>query len=347
MMSGCTRKTRYWLSSLLLLAASPALAEPAAPLPIIDVHLHAYAPDAHPPAEKQLNDNENLYKASQMTCAPYENWPARDPGEPIERYMDAYGGDPECQRKFKSVLNSEELRKRTIAELERLNIVAVTSGDADVVAQWHKQAPDRIIPGFHFGPGKLPPVEELRALHAKGQMQVLGEVAVQLVGIAPNDPRLEPYYALAEELDIPFSMHVGPNAAGLAYFGMPDYRASLGDPLLLEEVLLRHPRMRIYVNHAGYPMGERMIALMQAHPQVYVDTAAIGWIVPRAEFYRYLKLLVDAGFGKRIMFGSDQMLWPEGVAASVEEIQSADFLTAEQKRDILYNNAARFLRLEK
>ena len=132
MMSGCTRKTRYWLSSLLLLTASPALAEPAAPLPIIDVHLHAYAPDTHQPAEKQLNDNENLYKASQMTCAPYENWPARDPGEPIERYMDAYGGNPECQRKFKSVLNSEELRKRTIAELERLNIVAVTSGDADV-----------------------------------------------------------------------------------------------------------------------------------------------------------------------------------------------------------------------
>ena len=344
---GLTRKTRYLVSALLISATSPAFAEPASLPPIIDMHLHAYAPDAHQPADKQLNDNENLYKASQMTCAPYENWPARDPGEPIERYMDAFGGNPECVNKFKSVLKGEELRKRSIAELERLNIVAGTSGDADVVEQWHKQAPDRIIPGFHFGPGKLPPVEELRALHAKGQMQVHGEVAVQLVGIAPNDPRLEPYYALAEELDIPFSMHIGPNAAGLAYFGMPEYRALKGDPLLLEEVLLRHPRMRIYVNHAGYPMGERMIALMQAHPQVYVDTAAIGWIVPRPEYYRYLKLMGDAGFGKRIMFGSDQMLWPEGIAASVEAIQNADFLTAEQKRDILYNNAARFLRLKK
>ncbi len=94
-------------------------------------------------------------------------------------------------------------------------------------------------------------------------------------------------------------------------------------------------------------MGERMIALMQAHPQVYVDTAAIGWIVPRPEYYRYLELLFDAGFGKRIMFGSDQMLWPEGIAASVEAIQHPDFLTPEQKRHILYNNAARFLRMQR
>lgn len=45
------------------------------------------------------------------------------------------------------------------------------------------------------------------------------------------------------------------------------------------------------------------------------------------------------------MFGSDQMQWPETIALAIEAINTADFLTAEQKRDILYNNAARFLRL--
>lgn len=30
----------------------------------------------------------------------------------------------------------------------------------------------------------------------------------------------------------------------------------------------------------------------------------------RAEFYRYLQRVIDAGFGKRVMFGSDQTLWP-------------------------------------
>ena len=46
------------------------------------------------------------------------------------------------------------------------------------------------------------------------------------------------------------------------------------------------------------------------------------------------------------MFGSDQMVWPEGIGMAIEGIESASFLTAEQKRDILYNNAVRFLRLD-
>ena len=55
--------------------------------------------------------------------------------------------------------------------------------------------------------------------------------------------------------------------------------------------------------------------------------------------------LIDAGFGKRIMFGSDQMVWPGVIEPAIAIIEEAPFLTAEQKRDIFYNNAARFLRL--
>ena len=39
------------------------------------------------------------------------------------------------------------------------------------------------------------------------------------------------------------------------------------------------------------------------------------------------------------------MVWPGAIEAAREAIDSAPFLTAEQKRDILFNNAARFLRL--
>jgi predicted TIM-barrel fold metal-dependent hydrolase len=97
--------------------------------------------------------------------------------------------------------------------------------------------------------------------------------------------------------------------------------------------------------HAGWPMADRMIALMYAHPQVYVETGVIDHAHPRAEFHSYLKRLVDAGFGKRIMFGSDQMVWPGVIDVAIENIENADFLSPEQKRDILYNNAARFLRI--
>jgi predicted TIM-barrel fold metal-dependent hydrolase len=43
------------------------------------------------------------------------------------------------------------------------------------------------------------------------------------------------------------------------------------------------------------------------------------------------------------MFGSDQMYWPDAVGESIRSINAAPFLSRAQKRDILYNNAARFL----
>ena len=77
-----------------------------------------------------------------------------------------------------------------------------------------------------------------------------------------------------------------------------------------------------------------------------LDVAVINWYLPRPEFHRYLQRLVEAGFIKRIMFGSDQMVWPDAIGLGIEAIESAGLLDDEQKRDIFYNNAARFLRLQ-
>jgi predicted TIM-barrel fold metal-dependent hydrolase len=57
--------------------------------------------------------------------------------------------------------------------------------------------------------------------------------------------------------------------------------------------------------------------------------------------------LVDAGFEDRVMFGTDQMEWPKLMAYSITIIQNAAYVAPRQKRDILYNNAARFYRLDK
>jgi predicted TIM-barrel fold metal-dependent hydrolase len=79
---------------------------------------------------------------------------------------------------------------------------------------------------------------------------------------------------------------------------------------------------------------------------VYVDIAGLHAqsLVPRASYYRHLRGLVEAGFGKRIMFGSDFQGSPN-VGRAIDAILAADFLSAEQKADILCGNAQRFLRL--
>ena len=319
-----------WIVALALAAAQA----PAAPPPIIDMHFHAYRAD-------------ELGPPGQAICAPYPRWPERNPAAPIEQYVGAVAGAPDCPRVFRSPAADAELRDRSIAILKRRNILGVASGRPDVVAEWQTQAPDHILPAVSFGMADLPAVDELRALHSAGRLKVLGELTFQYAGIAPDDPRIEPYYALAEELDVPVAIHLGPGPPGIAYFGMPAYRMRDVNALALEEVLIRHPKLRLYVMHAGWPLADEMAALMYGHPQVHVDISVLNYAYPRADFHAYLKRLVDAGFGKRIMFGSDQMIWPEAIEAAIEGIESAGFLTAEQKRDIFYNNAARFLRLER
>jgi hypothetical protein len=43
------------------------------------------------------------------------------------------------------------------------------------------------------------------------------------------------------------------------------------------------------------------------------------------------------------MVATDQLLWPRPMASSIIIIQNAEYLSAQQKRAILDNNAARFL----
>ena len=245
----------------------------------------------------------------------------------------------------------EEHMKQTLAIMDQYNIVLgiVSGGSRDLRAlegptQFKKRAPDRIWAAPAFGKPVLG-VEELRSLYKSGDLSAMGEITAQYEGLSPSDMSLEPYFALAESLDIPVGIHTGLSFPGITQMGFPEFRVSLGNPVLFEELLNRHPKLRVWLMHAGWPFLAETIGILNVYPQVYVDIAVINWIRPREEFYSYLKELVKSGFGNRIMFGSDQMSWPDAIGMAVESIQRADFLSEQEKRDILYNNAARFLKL--
>jgi hypothetical protein len=182
-------------------------------------------------------------------------------------------------------------------------------------------------------------------MHKEGKLAALAEFAPQYEGLEPASPELEAYWALAEQLDIPVGIHMGLGPPGAAYAGFPEYRMRLSNPLLLEDVLVRHPKLRVYIMHAGWPFLNELIGLLYAHPQTYIDIAVINWVLPQAEFHSYLRRLVDAGFSQRVMFGSDNMLWPDSIGLAVART-AAPFLSDDQKRDIFCRNAARFLRLD-
>jgi hypothetical protein len=56
-----------------------------------------------------------------------------------------------------------------------------------------------------------------------------------------------------------------------------------------------------------------------------------------------LKSAKEYGVLDRVLFGSDQMVWPEAITSSINFLKSMDFLTENEKQMILYKNAKRFL----
>ena len=254
-------------------------------------------------------------------------------------------GSVEPSHNLKAPKDENLYMQECLRVLEKHNITAVTSCPPEIVRRWKEQAPDRIISGTLIYDPKEADIKTIRKAITDGELEVLCEIIAQPYGYSPSDPALDPLYALAEETDIPLGIHIGPTWPGIAYMGATKAKGSLYNPLLIEDALLRHPDARVYVCHAGWPMISEMINLLYNHPKVYVDVGVIDWFIPRAEFHYYLRRLVDAGFGKRIMYGSDQMVWVDAIPISIDYIESASFLSKEQKRDIFYNNAKRFLRL--
>jgi predicted TIM-barrel fold metal-dependent hydrolase len=328
-----TKRTGVVVSgSLTLLFLSACLAWPESTqgrLPIIDMHLHAHTLSMYgtPPPAVCTNDQEILF-------------PGVDPREPV-----TFARVHSCRAPLSAPKTDEELIRVMLEMLEHYNIRAVATGRLEEVTKWRAAAPDRIIPATPFDDYEKREPEALRRLITEGKVAVFAEISSQYNGLGPADQSLEPYFALAEELDIPVGIHMGEGPPGAAYLWSPRYRARLTSPFLLEEVLIRHPRLRVYVMHYGSPLVDEMISMLFSHPQLYLDVAGNNWSLPRKEFHSHLRRLVEAGFARRILFGSDAMVWPQTIPVSIESIETADFLTSEQKRDIFYNNAARFLRL--
>ncbi len=319
------------LSSALALGWLPAAALAQAPPPVLDVHVHAYAADQQGPPPLAM-------------CTPIPEFPAWDPAGPYGPVFMDLLKNPPCDDPVWSPEADDALMRRTLDVMERRNVYGVLGGPLDRVQAWMEAAPGRFIPGLDLN-AAAPVVspDSLRALVESGTVEVLAEVTNQYTGVSPDDPRMEPYWALAEELDIPVGLHIGPGPPGVFHLGADGYRARLHSPLTLEPVLVRHPRLRVYVMHAGFPLVDDLLALLYAHPQVYVDTGVI--VFTRSDFDGFLQRIVEAGHANRVMFGSDQMVWPEVIERGIDRIQRAPYLSEAQKRAILYDNAARFLRL--
>jgi uncharacterized protein len=141
----------------------------------------------------------------------------------------------------------------------------------------------------------------------------------------PNDRKLYPFSAGAEEHGLPVIFHTGTST-------FPGSRLKYGDPLLLDDVAVDFPGLNIIMAHSGRGFWyDRAFSLAKLHDHIIME---ISGLPPRKllAYFPDLEKLED-----KILFGSD---WPAltDIAGNIAAIRRLS-ISEEAKNKILGLNA--------
>lgn len=267
-----------------------------------------------------------------------------------------------------STSKSNEEPKATINELKKHNVVIslVSITSPEQALEWRQQS-DRFIlgammpcpknrssPWYYCFPktAGIPALEWLRESAQSGLIGAFHEMMFNYHGSKPGDSKLEQYWALAAELNIPVGVHSwsgpppgrsirkDPNCC-------PNYNGDIGNPKHLRVVLDRHPNLKIWLQHVGSDgnfapeLWTETLSLLEDYPSVYIDLSITNSVLPLKDYEDSLLRLINAGFGNRIMLGSDNI----PLETIIERLTSLKSISTSQRTAILYDNAANFLSL--
>ena len=115
-----------------------------------------------------------------------------------------------------------------------------------------------------------------------------------------NDARFYPFYAKCAELGVPVELQTGHSAEF-----MPSRH---GHPLLLDDVAIYFPELKLVGAHQAWPWCEVMVAMAWKHPNVYV---AMSGHAPKYWDRSLVHFLNSRGQGK-VMWGTDYPLIQHG-----------------------------------
>ncbi|MFE0700781.1 amidohydrolase family protein [Streptomyces sp. NPDC058872] len=155
---------------------------------------------------------------------------------------------------------------------------------------------------------------------------------------SPNDPLAYPLYEVIEELGVPALFHTGQTGIGAGVPGGGGIRLKHSDPMLVDDVAVDFPELRIILAHPSFPWQDEALAVATHKPHVYIDLS--GWS-PKyfpPQLVRYANTLLK----DKVLFGSDYpVITPDRWLADFEELD----IKPEVRPKILKENAARLLGL--
>jgi predicted TIM-barrel fold metal-dependent hydrolase len=150
--------------------------------------------------------------------------------------------------------------------------------------------------------------------------------------MAPNDSRLYPLYAFAQEARLPVMFHTGIST-------FPGSRLKWADPLLLDDVAVDFPDLSVVLAHGGRDLWfHEAFTLARLHRNVYLEVSGL----PAAKLLQYFPRL--ATLEGKILFGTDFPVLPS-IAAAVEAVHRLG-LPANIVDGMLGGTARHLLRLD-
>jgi hypothetical protein len=236
------------------------------------------------------------------------------------------------------------LVKMDRAGIERSLLIAVRAGDLamkgsfeipyEQVARWCRKHPDRLS-----GLAGVDPYRGMQGLRDLAHaVKELGFVGAHLYPhwfkLAPNEALYYPYYAKCCELDVPIMMQVGQNLIYQKDVRLP----SVARPILLDQIAIDFPELKLLGIHIGVPWTDEMIAMAWKHANVYIGIDAYA---PKYLPKSLLHYMNSYGAHK-VLFGTD---WPViDPERAVVEMQ-AHGLRPEAMQKVMRENALQVFKL--
>jgi predicted TIM-barrel fold metal-dependent hydrolase len=182
------------------------------------------------------------------------------------------------------------------------NIAAWTPGADpktfnDTTAQFAADAPTRRIGFMSVHPHDPNVLAEMdRAVNVLGLKGI--KLGPNYQNFDPLGPEAEQVLAEAERRGLPIVFHQGTSPIG----GAP---LRYAHPLVMDEIAIRHPELRIVMAHMGHPWQADTIAVIRKHPNVFADVSALfyrPW-----SFWSGMRLATEWSVLHKLLLGSD---WP-------------------------------------
>jgi uncharacterized protein len=190
---------------------------------------------------------------------------------------------------------------RAMASVDRAIVFGMRAAHAGImvpneyIAAYVRRHPEKLIGFAGVDPTCDPVVPTLE--EACGALGLRGvKLGPIYQNIHPTDPRMMAVYEYCEANRVPILIHQGttfPRKAPLKY----------ASPILLEDVALRFPDLKMVIAHLGHPWIEDTLVLIRKQPNIYSDISALHY--RPWQFYNALVLAKEYGVLDKLLFGTD------------------------------------------